>query len=171
MSYLNIEIKARSSKSGDIRQWLLNNGAEYKGLDHQVDTYFKVAEGRLKLREGNIENNLIFYQRDNQAGPKSSHFELMPVTDPAKLKTILAKSIGVKVVVDKKREIYYINNVKFHIDEVQGLGSFVEIEAGNIISDLSKEELLQQCEYYMQQFGIEESDLLTHSYSDMLLEE
>lgn len=168
--FLNVEIKSRSADIEFIRKWLLENAAEYKGLDSQTDTYFNVQHGRLKLREGNIENNLISYTRANQAGPKSSHFELMPVADPAKLKKMLTDSIGVKVVVQKKRDIYYIKNVKFHIDEVPGLGNFVEIEAGNILADLNQQQLLAQCEYYMKTFGIEECDLQTSSYSDMMLD-
>jgi adenylate cyclase, class 2 len=73
------------------------------------------------------------------------------------------------VVVKKKREIYYITNVKFHIDDVSGLGSFVEIEAGNISADLSQEELKQQCEFYMKEFNIRHEDLVENSYSDMLM--
>ena len=71
--------------------------------------------------------------------------------------------------VKKTREIYYINNVKFHIDEVPGLGSFVEIEAGNVFADLSQNELKQQCDFYMQEFKIEPEDLVEVSYSDMLM--
>lgn len=74
-----------------------------------------------------------------------------------------------KVVVKKKREIWYIKNVKFHLDEVPGLGHFVEIEAGNILADLSKEALQNQCEFYVRVFGIGEGDLISNSYSDMLL--
>jgi adenylate cyclase, class 2 len=129
-----------------------------------------VANGRLKLREGNIENNLIYYERNNQAGPKSSDFILTKIPEAEKLKESLIKANGIKAVVKKKREIYYIRNVKFHIDEAEGLGSFVEIEAGNILADLSKKELQEQCEFYMRQFGIEEKDLIEVSYSDMILE-
>ena len=107
-------------------------------MDEQTDTYFNVPNGRLKLREGNIENNLIFYERTNQAGPRILIFNLVKVEDAEGLKEALTKSNGIKVVVKKRREIYYINNVKFHIDEVPGLGSFVEIEAGNILADLSQ---------------------------------
>jgi len=170
MSFLNVEMKARCGNPQNIREFLIGNKAEYKGLDEQCDTYFNVPNGRLKLREGNIENNLIFYQRNNQAGPKKSHFKLVQVEDATGLKAALTESIGVKVVVKKKREIYYIGNVKFHIDEVPGLGSFVEIEAGNIFADLSEDELKQQCDFYMQQFWIRSEDLIEMSYSDMLME-
>ena len=170
MPFLNVEIKARSNNPAGIRNYLLVNNADFKGVDEQTDTYFNVKNGRLKLREGNIENNLIFYERANQAGPKNSHFHLVKVEDAKAMKEILTKSMGVKVVVKKKREIYYISNVKFHIDEVPGLGSFVEIEAGNILADLSMEQLKEQCDFYMQEFGIEKEDLVEVSYSDILLE-
>jgi predicted adenylyl cyclase CyaB len=170
MSFLNVEIKAKCSDPSFIRNYLLANDASFKGTDEQNDTYFNVPNGRLKLREGNIENNLIFYERSNQAGPKSSHFHLVKITDAHGLKEVLLKSNGIKVVVKKKREIYYISNVKFHIDEVPGLGSFIEIEAGNILADLSQEELNDQCEFYLREFGIKHDDLIQNSYSDMLIE-
>lgn len=169
MSFLNIEIKAKCADATFIRNYLLSNGADFKGTDRQTDTYFNVPTGRLKLREGNIENNLIYYERDNQAGPKSSHFQLVKVEDANGLKEVLIKSNGVKVVVEKSREIYFIDNVKFHLDEVPGLGSFVEIEAGNIDANLSKEQLKEQCDFYLKEFGIKEEDLIEVSYSDMLL--
>ena len=169
MAFLNVEIKAKCGNPYGIRNYLLANNAEFKGVDEQVDTYFNVRNGRLKLREGNIENNLIFYERVNQAGPKNSHFHLVKVKDEKAMKEILTKSIGVKTVVKKKREIYYISNVKFHVDEVPGLGSFIEIEAGNILADLSMEQLKEQCDFYMLEFGIEKEDLVEVSYSDMVL--
>lgn len=170
MQYINIEIKARVNDPAFVRGYLVKAGADYKGTDVQTDTYFNVPAGRLKLRQGNIENNLIYYNRPNQQGPKQSDFMLSPVPDGDGLKSILTRALGIKVAVTKKREIYYINNIKFHIDELEGLGSFVEIEAGNKLADLSVEQLQEQCRFYMQEFGINEEDLLSHSYSDMLLE-
>ena len=169
MSFLNVEIKAKCNNPENIRRYLLANNADFKGTDEQLDTYFNVPNGRLKLREGNIENNLIFYERTDQSGPKNSHFNLVKVEDAKGLKEVLKKSNGLKVVVKKKREIYYISNVKFHIDEVPGLGSFVEIEAGNVFVDLSQKELKEQCDFYMREFGIEPEDLIEVSYSDMLM--
>jgi adenylate cyclase, class 2 len=169
MAYLNVEIKAVCHDPQFIRNWLVEHGAEFRGTDHQTDTYFNVKNGRLKLREGNIENNLIYYQRDDETGPKKSNFELLKIEDAETLKLVLSKSIGVRIVVEKKREIYYIKNVKFHIDEVPGLGSFVEIEAGNIRTELSQQQLNEQCDYYLHAFDIHEHDLVATSYSDMLL--
>ena len=169
MAFLNVEIKAHCNDVLPIRQYLLDNCTQNKGVDEQTDTYFNVPNGRLKLREGNIENNLIFYERTNQAGPKNSSFQLVKVEDAAGLKEALTKANGIKVIVKKRREIYYIGNVKFHIDEVPGLGSFVEIEAGNISADLSPEQLKEQCTFYMKVFNIKEADLIEVSYSDLLL--
>ncbi len=170
MSLINIEIKARTTHPDAIRKYLLAHGAVFHGTDHQTDTYFNTRSGRLKLRQGNIENNLIYYQRPDQSGPKQSDFRLLPVENGNELKTILTNAIGIKVTVAKKREIYFIDNVKFHIDELEGLGHFVEIEAGNKIIDLPVEKLHEQCNHYLHAFGIREEDLLHHSYSDMLLE-
>lgn len=169
MSLINIEIKARCANPAAIRECLQEQGAAFHGTDLQTDTYFNTLTGRLKLRQGNIENNLIYYERPDQSGPKQSDFSLLPVADGEVLKVMLTKTMGVKVSVTKKREIWFIGNVKFHLDELEGLGSFVEIEASNKTAPLSVEELHAQCNYYLQLFGIKKEDLLQQSYSDMLL--
>jgi predicted adenylyl cyclase CyaB len=169
MAFINVEIKARTSNAIGIRKILQDNNADFRGIDHQTDTYFNVPNGRLKLRQGNIENTLIQYERANFAGPKTSNFNVMPVADGPALKEILKDSLGIKVVVDKQREIYFIGNVKFHLDQLQSLGSFVEIEASNKYADLDAAALNAQCNYYIQLFGIATGDMVTHSYSDLLL--
>ncbi|HKC36594.1 MAG TPA: class IV adenylate cyclase [Chitinophagaceae bacterium] len=169
MAHLNVEIKAKCNNPSFIRDYLIGHDAVFKGIDEQTDTYFNVNSGRLKLREGNIENNLIFYNRNNQAGPKSSHFHLVKIGDAKELKEVLERSCGIKMIVRKRREIYYIDNVKFHIDEVPGLGSFIEIEAGNILANKTEAELLEQCNFYLKEFGTQEEDLIAESYSDLLM--
>ena len=168
MHHLNIEIKAKCTDPGFIRQYLFIHKASFLGTDQQTDTYFNVTNGRLKLREGNIENNLIYYNRSDQPGPKKSDFQLIKINLSAELKEVLTKSCGIKLIVKKKRDIYYIENVKFHIDELEGSGSFIEIEAGNMLADKTESELLEQCNFYLKEFGIKESDLIAESYSDML---
>ncbi|PAU94556.1 adenylate cyclase [Aliifodinibius salipaludis] len=169
MSILNIEIKAHCDQPDRIRTILNEYNADFKGTDHQVDTYFDVPEGRLKLRQGTIENNLIFYKRDNQSGPKASTINLVPAKHPEKLHALLDNAMGVKVVVDKEREIYFIDNVKFHIDQVKELGSFVEIEAIDEDGTIGEEKLRQQCQKYLTLFDISDDQLISHSYSDMIL--
>ncbi len=169
MAHINIEIKARCKNPIKIRKFLKSIKANFHGKDHQIDTYFKVLNGRCKLREGNIENYLIHYQRKNKKGPKQSDVILFKTSSDTSLKEILSKSLGILVVVDKQREIYFMDNVKFHIDNVKGVGQFVEIEAIDKDGSIGKDKLLQQCSQYMNLFGLEQKDLISNSYSDLLL--
>lgn len=165
MHIINVEIKARCSDPERLRSVLRSHHARFAGTDHQVDAYFRVPAGRLKLREGNIENALIYDDQQNESRPKNSDVLLHVVSPNSGLKEILTKVLGVLAVVDKQREIYYVANVKFHIDTVQGLGSFVEIEAaGDEHSDRGM--LLEQCRDYIERFAIRDTDLVAESYSD-----
>ena len=168
MSILNIEIKAHCEQPEHIREILKEHDAEFKGIDHQTDTYFKVPDGRLKLRQGTIEQNLIFYRRPDSESPKASDISLVSVEHPDQLHELLTNALPTKVVVDKKREIYFIANVKFHIDKVDELGHFVEIEAIDEDGTIGEEKLRKQCRYYVELLGIADEDLVGHSYSDMI---
>lgn len=170
MGHLNVEIKAMCNKLETARKTLNYANADFRGLDHQIDVYFRVFAGRLKLRKGKIENCLIHYERENHAEAKQSRVILFQTpVDSAPLEEILTKLFGVLVVVDKKREIYFIDNIKFHLDQVAGLGTFVEIEAIDKDGTLGKERLQQQCQEYKTIFGIRSEDLISCSYSDLLL--
>jgi adenylate cyclase class 2 len=79
----------------------------------------------LKLRQDNIENNLIFYNRNDQKGPKQSNFYLAPVTKPLELENLLSEVLGIKRIVEKKTKIFFSDNIKVHLDEVSTLGNFV----------------------------------------------
>jgi predicted adenylyl cyclase CyaB len=166
---INVEIKAKCSNPSALFDKLKSIGAEYKGEDHQVDTYFETSKGRLKLRQGNIENSLIYYNRGNSKEAKSSEILLEKLDNKTNLRDILRITNGVKVTVDKYRKILFIDNVKFHIDSVPGLGSFMEIEAIDIDRVRNESELRLQCEYYMKELSVSESDLMSTSYSDMLM--
>ena len=170
MSHLNIEIKARSAEQDKIRALLRERAARFVGEDHQIDTYFRVSRGRLKLRQGTIERNLIYYERPDQQGPKASNVMLYKPGPDAALMEILTQVLGVLVVVDKRREIYFIDNVKFHLDHVDRLGTFVEIEAIDADGTIGEARLHEQCTHYLDLFGIAEEDLVRVSYSDLLLQ-
>lgn len=172
MNWKNVEIKAHCGALEPLEQLLLSKGADYKGLDHQIDTYFKVPNGRLKLREGNIECALIHYNRANQTTAKRSEIHYyQPTGQPTDLKLALEVALGIKVVVDKKRQIFFIKNVKFHLDRVEGLGTFVEIEAIDQDGSHTEAALQEQCLYYQNLLGIQTEDLIAYSYSDLLLEQ
>ncbi len=170
-SHLNIELKARTSRQTEIRTWLLKHGADFRGVDEQTDTYFRLPEdrGRLKLRQGNIENNLIHYQRSDNAEARASEVALAPVADADALRHCLERALGVLVEVRKRREIYFVDNVKIHLDELDGLGQFVEIEAIAPEPGWPEERLHAQCAFFRNIFQIEDADILAESYSDMRL--
>ena len=170
MPILNIEFKAKAKNIAALEAILQQYNPQFIGEDRQVDTYFNVECGRLKLREGNIENALIHYEREDFAGAKSSHVLLYQHQPDKTLKEILIKTLGIKVVVDKRRKIYFINNVKFHFDTIDGFGTFVEVEAIDKDGSIGKEKLQAQCDEYAALFGIEPADFCSVSYSDMILE-
>ena len=169
MDIINIEIKATGISIGHIEKLVVPIATRNLGIDHQIDTYYKVTEGRLKLREGNVENSLIRYNREEVEGLKESSVILYRTTNTASLKKLLNSLFEELVVVEKRRKIFYIDNVKIHLDQVNGLGEFVEIEA---ISEEGSHELSfleKQCKEFMTLFGITDNDLVSASYSDLLL--
>lgn len=169
MPILNFEFKASAKNLQHAEEKLLMLKPYFAGTDHQKDTYFNTATGRLKLREGNIENALIYYERENVKGAKQSKVILYKHPPNADLKSILTKTNGVKVVVDKIRKIYFVLNIKVHFDIVDGLGTFIEVEAIDKDGTIGVEKLKQQCNELIELFSISENDFIEKSYSDLLL--
>ena len=128
-----------------------------------------MLEGKLKLRQGNIENSLIFYNRKEVVGLKTSHVELviLECLQAESMFNLLSASHTTLVQVNKLRKIYFVDNVKFHIDTVNNLGSFVEIEAINF-QNQNEEELSSQCKYFLDLIGLKEEDCIDSSYSDLI---
>lgn len=169
MPILNIEFKARCADTAAAEKILLQHHPSFAGEDHQVDTYFNVPFGRLKLREGNIENALIHYERENTAGSKASTVLLYRSQPGSGLKGLLEKALGIKTVVDKRRRIYYIKNVKFHFDSVKNLGTFIEAEAIDTDGSIGQETLQRQCDHWADVLGVKPEDYVAESYSDLLM--
>jgi predicted adenylyl cyclase CyaB len=170
MTLINFEFKARTNDLDFLEKKLLKLNPEFIGQDQQTDIYFNVEKGRLKLREGNIENALIYYERQNVTGAKQSDILLYQHQPDKSLKDILTKLHGIKVVVKKARKIYFVENVKFHFDTVDELGTFAEVEAIDNTGDIGTEKLKEQCRKYAELFGIKSEDYISLSYSDMILE-
>lgn len=168
MRLINFEFKARLRSESVIRAALKKQRARYVGTDHQVDTYFRVSRGRLKIREGRIENALIYYERPDLPRARRSRIEMALLTRRNSVKAILARVLDVLVVVDKRREIYFVGNVKIHLDRVRGLGKFVEVEAISRSGSLAK--IRQQARKFQILFGIPSSDLVGQSYADLALQ-
>lgn len=163
----NVELKARDPDPARSRAVCAELGAEDRGLLSQRDTYFRAADGRLKLREdGGRAAELIAYRRADLPGERESAYRIVEVPQPEDLRRALAETLGVEVVVAKQRHLFLWENVRIHLDEVEGLGSFIELEAvADPESDLTREQ--QQVQALRDAFGIAESSLVALSYSDL----
>ena len=171
MKHVNVEVKASCTDLSEARKVLKNNGAVRRGLDHQIDTYFAVPEGRLKVRQGRIENSLIHYARRDDERLRLSNVTRCDTGDLGRnVKEVLARALPVLATVDKRREIYFIDNVKFHLDRVTGLGAFIEIEAIDLNGNGGVAMLRRQCDEFMALLDVREADLVRASYCDMIID-
>lgn len=167
LKHVNFEFKARLRNEGAVRAALKKLRARHVGTDRQIDTYFRVPCGRLKLREGRIENALIYYERSDTPRPRRAQIEMMLLPRRHPLRAILRQALEVLTVVDKRREIYLVGNVKIHLDRVRRLGKFVEVEAMSRSGGLGK--VRKQARKLQKLFGLAPADLVGQSYSDLLL--
>ena len=165
---LNIELKARCQDLGGLREACRSLGAESQEPDRQLDTYFGVSHGRLKLRESLLSGaEVIFYERADIAGARESHYETCAVEEAEGLKAILKKALGVRAVVAKRREIFVIGSVRIHLDKVQGLGTFVELE-GIVEDPAGLMEIDNEVRGLQRALGIDDQSLIKESYSDLI---
>jgi homotetrameric cytidine deaminase len=164
----NVELKARDRDPARSLQRALALGAEDHGELRQRDTYFATSRGRLKLREqepGGAE--LIAYERDDAAEARESRYRLAPVADGAALREALDEALGRTVVVAKRRRLLLWEGVRIHLDEVEGLGSFVELEGvAEPGSDLGAEG--ERVATLRAELGIADRDLVATGYADLL---
>jgi homotetrameric cytidine deaminase len=166
----NVEIKARDADPGSTLERALALGASDEGVLTQRDTYFGRARGRLKLREEPgppARAQLIAYARPDGDEARTSAYRLADVGDPAALREALDAALGTRVVVDKRRHLLLYENVRIHLDEVEGLGSFVELEGvAAPESDLARERDLVA--RLREELALGEP--VAVSYSDLLLD-
>lgn len=167
LKHVNFEFKARLRNEGAVHAALKKLRARYVGTDRQLDTYFRVPGGRLKLREARIENALIYYERSDTPRPRRAQIEMMLLPRRHPLRAILRQALEILTVVEKRREIYLVGNVKVHLDRVRRLGKFVEVEAISRSGSLGK--VRQQARKFQKLLGIAPADLVGQSYSDLLL--
>ncbi|GEM_PF-52674 len=167
--HLNVEVKARLGDLGAAREKLVSLGATEVGTFTQTDYYFEVPRGRLKLREvnGSDEVELIYYERADQAGPRACDATIVRLqrADAEPLKRILP----VRAVVKKRRSIYQLGPAEIHLDEVEGLGTFVEVEV-RLGGGLSEGEAKELARDLLAKLGVREEDLVPYSNVDLVLE-
>jgi predicted adenylyl cyclase CyaB len=163
----NLELKARISDLAAARALAAGIGAVRQGTEVQVDRYFAVPAGRLKLRRSSLDGaHLIAYLRPDDAGSRVARFHRLPVADPDGLEAILSAMFGGAARVAKERDVWWWRDVRIHLDTVQGLGSFVEFEARlDRIGD--PREARRRLEQLKREFGIDSRDAIPGSYGEM----
>ena len=165
-----VELKARVKNLAPLRSKLIQYGAKKKGIFHQIDTYFQVPKGRLKLREvaGKTDAELIYYEREDVAEPKRSYIFVLTIPEPQTFKQILEKIVKISTVVDKVREIYLYKRIQVHLDRVKNLGSFIEFELVSSQDTNQQKKDLLRLEKLREKLDINPERLERLSYSDLI---
>ena len=147
---LNREIKAFCPDFGPVRQILRDSGAVFVETKEQIDRYYRLPElgkgegtSRLKLRTESERSELIYYRDDYEDDTRVSHFHLWQMPDPGTIE-VLEAALGMRVVVRKRRELWHRDNIKFNLDEVEGVGRIFELEA----QDMDGHDIEEQVEEY-----------------------
>ena len=164
----NIEIKARVRDFGELRRRVEQLSDIPVEVIPQVDTFFNTPWGRLKLRVlSEDKGQLIYYTRPNQGGPKRSDYHISLSSDTENLKRVLELAYGIRGVVRKTRYLYLVGQTRVHLDDVEGLGQFMELEVV-MREGQADAEGLAIAEGLMGALGVEENDLLEGAYMDLL---
>ena len=177
----NVEIKARVADPVALRARVLALAGATGGVEGnpariplptiiigQRDTFFTVTHGRLKLRHfDDGSGELIFYERDDTTGPKTSRYSKSPCPDAAEMERVLARALGVRGVVDKRRELFMIGRTRVHLDEVRGLGHFLELEV--VLADAEPEaDGEREAHDLLAKLGVPAASLVAPAYIDVL---
>ncbi len=180
----NLELKARCADLDAARVRAQGVATAWLGSDEQVDTYFRTASsearseakpsgvvevGWLKLRESSLSGaQLIPYLRPDQVAARRSDYVVIPLPEPLLTKQLLAELLGVQRVVRKTREIALYQNVRIHLDRVDGLGSFVELEAVWDGAPAGEAEQRAKLAFLRERLVIHDADLVATSYEALL---
>jgi predicted adenylyl cyclase CyaB len=166
----NVEIKARVDDPVALRARVAALATAAPVVVGQRDIFFTVAHGRLKLRgfeDGTGE--LIFYEREDTTGPKTSTYSRSPCADAAGMEAVLGHALGVRGVVDKRRELFMIGRTRVHLDDVRGLGHFLELEVVLGESEAAADGEREAGDL-LAKLGVTAAALVAPAYIDLLLE-
>ena len=166
----NVEIKARLTQSAFERIKSLANDlrTEPHEVLQQRDTFFNASRDRLKLREfsdGSAE--LISYARTDQDAPKASQYIRTPISQPKTFCEAMASTVGIRGVVIKRRDLFLVGQTRIHLDQVEGLGLFLELEVV-LTEHQSPDEGVEVANSLIDQLGIDADWLISNAYIDLL---
>jgi len=164
----NIEIKARVHDADALARRAAELADCGPQLIEQDDTFFACARGRLKLRDfGDGRGELIFYRRADREGPAESDYRITPTGDPPGLRAVLAEALGVTGRVRKRRTLFLAGRTRIHLDRVEGLGDFMELEV--VLAETESIEAGEtEARQLMQRLGVAGSDRVGVAYVDLL---
>jgi predicted adenylyl cyclase CyaB len=166
----NVEIKAILDDPEAVRERIEALADEGPIVIEQEDTFFHSPKGRLKIRKfGTGEGELIYYERPDRAEPVESKYVISRTTDPGGLERLLGRLFDLRGRIEKKRLLYLTGNTRIHLDEVEGLGSFVELEVV-LAPDEPVEGAEKWAKELMTTLGIEADRLIEKAYIDILEE-
>lgn len=164
----NVEIKARLTNAEMQRARAARLSDVPPEVMVQEDVFFNVPQGRLKLRFlSPTQGQLIFYQRCDHSGPTTSTYELVDTDRPQQLRAVLEAGYGIRHIVRKTRHLYRVGRTRIHIDEVEALGHFLELEV--VLAEAETPSAGErEARELMQQLGIADTQLVMGSYVDLL---
>jgi len=163
----NVEIKARITDYDKVKRLIEN--LCYKSIEktEQIDTFFDTTSGRLKLRETETNSALIYYDRLDSQEPTFSDIAISFIDNPDTLKTVLSKSLGIRGILKKERILYKYGQTRIHLDNVEGLGKFIELEV--VLNNNQSMQDGEKIAYELiDKFNIQKSDLIDVAYIDLL---
>lgn len=165
----NVEIKARVADLAALRARVAARATTPPTTLVQVDTFFPVPRGRLKLRRfEDGAGELIFYERADTDGPRTSTYTIVPCADAPALERVLAAALGVRGVVAKRRELFLIDRTRVHLDDVEGLGQFLELEVV-LAEDETPAEGERVARRLLEALQVPGDALVAPAYIDLLL--
>ena len=164
----NIEIKARVSDFRGLMARVEAIADSGPVILRQEDTFFRCENGRLKLRELSLSRSeLIFYKREDNAEPCQSRYDIVQINDPDAVGTLLGRALGVLGTVRKERTLFMVGQTRIHVDCVDGLGRFLELEV--VLSPGQSEDYGKKVALgLMKELEIRPTDLVVGSYIDLL---
>jgi predicted adenylyl cyclase CyaB len=165
---VNIEIKAWAQHFDRQMQLAQQISDTPRAVLQQEDIFFVTDHGRLKLRILDCEHGeLIFYDRPDQIGARQSAYQIARTPEPAALREVLSAALPVRGVVKKQRTLYRVGQMRIHLDEVEGLGQFLELEYV-LRPDETREAGLEAVHEIMRRLEIGREDLVAGAYIDLL---
>ena len=165
----NIEVKFYTESLEETERLADKIGASYQAELTQTDTYYKTPTGRLKLRQfpGNL-SQLIYYERPDFAGSRLSEYEVLEIANTEKFLRIASKIFQTEVTVKKIRKLYIFGSTRIHLDQVEGLGNFIELETV-LEPDIPLEASREEHEYLLDSLGLTEKTTAPQSYRELAL--